>query len=64
MAKWGIGSAIVSDHDRRGYLSSVWIHPYRKHIPFSRRVGWGDRSTPAQRAKDGRAKIRGREEES
>ncbi|MCC6887772.1 MAG: aminopeptidase P family protein [Hyphomicrobiales bacterium] len=33
MAKWGIGSAIVYNHDRRRYLSSVWNHPYSKHLP-------------------------------
>ena len=33
MAKWGIGSAIVYNHDRRRYLSSVWNHPYGKHVP-------------------------------
>jgi len=27
MGKWGIGSAIVFNHDRRRYLSSVWTHP-------------------------------------
>ena len=33
LKKWGIGSAIVFNHDRRRYLSSVWSHPYGKHIP-------------------------------
>ena len=33
MSKWGIGSAIVYNHDRRRYLSSVWNHPYGKHLP-------------------------------
>jgi Xaa-Pro aminopeptidase len=33
MAKYGIGSAIVFNHDRRRYLSSVWNHPYGKHLP-------------------------------
>ena len=35
MAKWGIGSAIVYNHDRRRYLSSVWTHPYGKHLPYN-----------------------------
>ena len=35
MAKWGIGSAIVFNHDRKRYLSSVWNHPYGKHIPYN-----------------------------
>jgi Xaa-Pro aminopeptidase len=35
MAKWGIGSAIVYNHDRRRYLSSMWSHPYGKHIPYN-----------------------------
>lgn len=33
MAKWGIGSAVLYNHDRKRYLSSVWNHPYGKHIP-------------------------------
>jgi len=35
MSKWGIGSAIVYNHDRRRYLSSAWTHPYGKHIPYN-----------------------------
>ncbi len=35
MAKYGIGSAIVYNHDRRRYLSSVWNHPYGKHLPYN-----------------------------
>ncbi len=35
MAKWGIGAAIVYNHDRRRYLSSVWTHPYGKHLPYN-----------------------------
>jgi Xaa-Pro aminopeptidase len=35
MAKWGIGSAIIYNHDRRRYLSSVWTHPYGKHLPYN-----------------------------
>jgi Xaa-Pro aminopeptidase len=35
MAKYGIGAAIVYNHDRRRYLSSVWNHPYGKHIPYN-----------------------------
>jgi len=33
MAKWGIGAAIIYNHDRKRYLSSVWNHPYAKAIP-------------------------------
>jgi len=33
MAKWGIGAAVVFNHDRRRYLSSVWSHSYAKHVP-------------------------------
>jgi len=35
MAKWGIGSAIIYNHDRKRYLSSVWNHPYGKHLPYN-----------------------------
>jgi len=35
MAKWGIGAAIVYNHDRKRYLSSVMNHPYGKHLPQS-----------------------------
>lgn len=35
MAKHGIGAAIVYAHDRRRYLSSVWNHPYGKHVPYN-----------------------------
>jgi len=35
MAKHGIGAAIVYNHDRRRYLSSVWNHPYGKHLPYN-----------------------------
>jgi Xaa-Pro aminopeptidase len=35
MAKYGIGSAIVYNHDRKRYLSSVWNHPYGKHLPHT-----------------------------
>jgi Xaa-Pro aminopeptidase len=35
MAKYGIGSAIVYNHDRKRYLSSVWNHPYGKHLPYN-----------------------------
>lgn len=35
MAQYGIGSAIVYNHDRRRYLSSVWNHPYGKHLPYN-----------------------------
>jgi len=35
MAKHGIGAAIVYSHDRRRYLSSVWNHPYGKHVPYN-----------------------------
>src|SRR5271157_923158 len=34
MAKYGIGSAIVYNHDRKRYLTSLWNHPYSKHVPF------------------------------
>lgn len=33
MAKYGIGAAIVCSHDRKRYISSVWNHPYAKHVP-------------------------------
>jgi len=33
MAKYDIGSAIVFSHDRKRYISSVWNHPYAKHVP-------------------------------
>jgi Xaa-Pro aminopeptidase len=35
MAKHGIGAAIIYNHDRRRYLSSVWNHPYGKHLPYN-----------------------------
>lgn len=35
MDKYGIGAAIVYNHDRKRYLSSVWNHPYSKHVPYS-----------------------------
>jgi len=35
MDKYGIGSAIVYNHDRKRYLSSVWSHPYSKHLPYT-----------------------------
>jgi Xaa-Pro aminopeptidase len=35
MAKHGIGAAIIYGHDRRRYLSSVWNHPYGKHLPYN-----------------------------
>ena len=35
MTKYGIGSAIVYNHDRKRYLSSVWNHPYGKHLPHT-----------------------------
>ena len=35
MAKYGIGSAIIYNHDRRRYISSVWQHPYGKHLPYN-----------------------------
>ena len=34
MEKHGVGSAIVYNHDRRRYLSSVWNHPYGKALPY------------------------------
>ncbi len=34
MHKYGIGAAIVYSWDSRRYLSSVWNHPYSRHIPF------------------------------
>ena len=33
MAKYGIGSAIVYNHDRRRYLGYPWNHPYGKQVP-------------------------------
>jgi len=35
LAKYGIGSAIVYNHDRKRYLSSVFNHVYSKHVPTS-----------------------------
>ena len=35
IAKYGIGSAIVYNHDRKRYLSSVWNHAYGKHLPYN-----------------------------
>lgn len=31
--KYGIGAALVYNHDRKRYLSSVWVHPYERAIP-------------------------------
>jgi hypothetical protein len=31
LAKYGLGAAIVYNHDRRRYLASVWNHPYERH---------------------------------
>ncbi len=33
MAKHGIGAALVYNHDRKRYLTSLWSHPYSKHVP-------------------------------
>jgi Xaa-Pro aminopeptidase len=33
MAKYGIGSAIIYNHDRRRYVSYPWNHPYAKQVP-------------------------------
>jgi Xaa-Pro aminopeptidase len=33
MAKYGIGAAIVCNHDRRRYISYPWNHPYAKQVP-------------------------------
>jgi Xaa-Pro aminopeptidase len=33
MAKYGIGSAIVYNHDRKRYISYPWNHPYAKQVP-------------------------------
>lgn len=33
MAKYGIGSAIVYNHDRKRYLTGVWNHPYERAVP-------------------------------
>jgi len=33
--KHGIGAAIVFNWDSRRYLSSVWSHPYEKHLPVN-----------------------------
>ena len=35
LAKYGIGSAIVYNWDRKRYLTSVWSHPYARHLPSS-----------------------------
>ena len=35
LAKYGLGAAIVYNHDRKRYLSSVFNHVYSKHVPFS-----------------------------
>ena len=35
MAKWGIGAAIIFNHDRRRYTSSLFSHPYGKHLPYN-----------------------------
>lgn len=35
MDKYGIGSAIVYNWDRRRYLSSVWNHPYSRGMPYN-----------------------------
>ena len=33
MAKYGIGAAIIYNHDRRRYVSYPWNHPYAKQVP-------------------------------
>lgn len=33
MSKYGIGAALVYNHDRKRYLTSVWNHPYERAIP-------------------------------
>ena len=33
MAKYGIGAALVYNHDRKRYLTGVWNHPYERAIP-------------------------------
>jgi Xaa-Pro aminopeptidase len=33
MAKYGIGAAIVYNHDRRRYIGYPWNHPYEKQVP-------------------------------
>jgi Xaa-Pro aminopeptidase len=33
LAKYGIGAAILFNHDRKRYLTSVMNHPYAKHVP-------------------------------
>ena len=35
MDKYGLGSAMVFNHDRRRYLSSVWTHPYSRAVPYN-----------------------------
>lgn len=35
MEKYGIGAAIVYNHDRTRYLSSVWNHPYGRGLPYN-----------------------------
>jgi len=35
MAKYGIGSAIVYNHDRKRYLSSLWNHPYSRGLAWN-----------------------------
>ena len=33
MAKYGIGAALIYNHDRRRYISYPWNHPYAKQVP-------------------------------
>jgi Xaa-Pro aminopeptidase len=33
LTKYGIGAALVYNHDRKRYLTGVWNHPYERAIP-------------------------------
>ncbi len=35
MHKYGIGSALIYGWDSKRYVSSVWNHPYSRHMPFA-----------------------------
>lgn len=35
MEKYGIGSAIVFNWDRKRYLSTPWTHPYSRGVPYN-----------------------------
>ena len=33
MKEYGIGSAMIFQHDMARWVSSYWSHPYSKHLP-------------------------------